>query len=121
MTSTGTPPKATHAFPRVKTWIRSIVVWLLIIIAESIHGTLRQLYLAPLIGDFRARRISVFTGIALIFVMAFLTIRWLRAHDTGTLVRIGALWATLTMLFEASLGRALAVCRTGVLVELENG
>jgi hypothetical protein len=89
------------------TWIRSIGIWLLIILAESIHGTLRQLYLAPLIGDFRARRLSVLTGIALIFVITILTIRWLRTHDTGTLVRVGALWVTLTILFEVSLGRAL--------------
>ena len=86
------------------TWLRSIAIWLLIIIVESIHGTLRQLYLAPLIGDFRARRISVFTAIALIFVITLLTIRWLRTHHTGTLVRVGAVWVTLTFLFEVGLG-----------------
>jgi peptidoglycan/LPS O-acetylase OafA/YrhL len=89
------------------TWFRSIAIWLVIIIAESIHGALRQLYLAPLIGDFPARRVSVFTAIGLILVISLLTIRWLQAHDGGTLVRIGALWVTLTILFEAGLGRAL--------------
>ena len=89
------------------TWFRSIAVWLLIILAESIHGTLRQLYLAPLMGDFRARRISVFTAMVLIFIVTLLTIRWLRVRDTGTLVRIGAIWVALTILFEVGLGRTL--------------
>ena len=88
-------------------WSRSIAVWLLIILAESIHGTLRQLYLAPLMGDFRARRISVFTAMVLIFIVTLLTIRWLRVRDTGTLVRIGAIWVALTILFEVGLGRTL--------------
>jgi len=35
-------------------WPRALAVWLLIVVAESIHGTLRQLFLAPLIGDLPA-------------------------------------------------------------------
>jgi hypothetical protein len=35
--------------------MRSIAVWLVIIVVESIHGTLRELFLAPRIGDLPAR------------------------------------------------------------------
>ena len=41
---------------------RALLVWLIIIGVETVHGILRGLFLAPLIGDFQARRISVFTG-----------------------------------------------------------
>jgi hypothetical protein len=37
---------------------RAFLVWLVIIFAESVHGALRQILLAPLIGDFPARRIA---------------------------------------------------------------
>ena len=43
-------------------WLRAFLVWLLIIAIESVHGTLRVLFLQPLVGDFRARQIAVFTG-----------------------------------------------------------
>jgi hypothetical protein len=32
---------------------KALAVLLVIIFAESVHGTLRQLFLAPLIGDLR--------------------------------------------------------------------
>ena len=88
-------------------WLRGIAVWLLIMVAESIHGTLRQLYLAPLIGDFAARRIAVFSGAAIIFVIALSTIRWLGARGTRDLLVVGGLWVLLTLCFECVLGRAV--------------
>jgi hypothetical protein len=48
---------------------RALAVWLLIISAEVVHGTLRTLFLAPLIGDFHARQVSVFTGSAIILTI----------------------------------------------------
>ncbi len=83
---------------------RALLVWILIIIAESIHGTLRQLFLAPLIGDFPARRISVFTAILVIFLVTYLFIRWIKAPSTTALLTIGLTWIILTVLFEFVLG-----------------
>ena len=83
---------------------RAFLVWLLIVAAESVHGTLRQLFLAPLVGDFPARRISFFTGMALIFAIACLSIRWLAAPNDKALFIAGALWAVLTLAFEFGLG-----------------
>lgn len=88
-------------------WSRIVAVWLLIIAAETVHGALRQVYLAPLMGDFPARRLAVFTGILLIFAITWLCIRWLQLSGTRALIQAGALWATFTMLFEVGLGRAL--------------
>lgn len=83
---------------------RAFLVWLLIMFAESVHGTLRTLFLAPQVGDFRARQISFLTGMLLIFGVAYLLIRWMRAETTKALFAVGLLWLVLTVLFEFGLG-----------------
>jgi hypothetical protein len=88
-------------------WLRALFVWLVIIVAESVHGTLRTLYLAPALGDFPARRVGVLIGTALIFVVALAFTRWIGARSRRQLLGIGALWVGLTVAFEVLLGRAL--------------
>lgn len=85
--------------------LRGFTIWLLIIFAESIHGTLRQLFLAPLIGDFTARRIAFFVGLLLIFGIAYLFIRWIKATSVKSLLVVGVMWMILTAMFEFGLGR----------------
>ena len=83
---------------------RAFSVWILIIFAESIHGTIRQLFLAPVVGDFTARRIAVFTGMILIFLITYFFIRWINAPSVKSLFVIGLMWVILTVLFEFALG-----------------
>jgi len=83
---------------------RAFAVWLLIMFAESVHGTLRQIFIAPLIGDFPARRIAFFSGMLLIFLITYFFIRWISAETILSLFAIGLLWAFLTLLFEFGLG-----------------
>ncbi len=45
-------------------WKRAISVWLLIAVAESVHGTLRQLFLVPQIGEKLSHQIGVVAGSA---------------------------------------------------------
>ena len=85
--------------------VRAFAVWLLLIVAEVIHGTVRMLVLTPLVGDFRARQIGVFTGSLLILLITALTIRWIPASGPRTLVTIGSAWVVLTVAFEIGLGR----------------
>lgn len=85
--------------------LRALAVWLLIVCAESVHGVLRTMLLAPLVGDFHARQISVFTGSLLILTVAYLFVWWIRAGTTGALVAVGLFWLALTLLFELGLGR----------------
>jgi hypothetical protein len=86
-------------------WTRSVVVWLALMLAESLHGILRTRFLAPVIGDFPARRVSVLSGLLLIFLITFASFRWLGAHSVRMLLGIGALWVALTVLFEIGIGR----------------
>ena len=84
---------------------RGFIVWLLIIFAETIHGITRTLLLKPLIGDFRARQVSVFTGAAMIVVITFVFVRWLKGSGVFEFILIGMMWVILTVGFEILLGR----------------
>ena len=85
--------------------LRAFFVWVSLMVAEVIHGTLRTMLLAPVVGDFRARQISVFTGSVIILVIVFLFIRWIGARGTKALFAIGIMWLFLTLVFEIGLGR----------------
>ena len=84
--------------------LRSLIIWLIIIAAEVIHGILRGLFLAPVVGDFMARQIAVFTGIIIIFTTAFLSVRWIRANRPPELIMVGFIWLGLTLTFEILFG-----------------
>ena len=83
---------------------RALAVLLVIIFAESVHGTLRQLFLAPLVGDFMARRIAFFVAILLIFLITYFFIRWISAPNVKSLFAVGLIWMILMTLFEFGLG-----------------
>jgi hypothetical protein len=85
--------------------LRAFAVWLVIIAAESVHGTLRELLLRPYVGDLRARQLAMITGMLLILGVACAFIRWLRAETTRALLLVGLLWVALTIAFEFALGR----------------
>ncbi|MBL8227953.1 MAG: hypothetical protein JNL98_05730 [Bryobacterales bacterium] len=87
-------------------WRRALAVWLLIILAETVHGILRGLFLVPVLGDFRSRQVSVGSGILIIFAITYLCIRWIGASTRSTLLRIGAVWGVLTLCFEGLIGWA---------------
>ena len=84
---------------------RAFTVWLVIIAVETVHGILRTLLLVPIVGDFPARQISVFTGSLLIFAVTLFLINWIAVRTNLQLLGIGLLWVVLTVLFEIGLGR----------------
>ena len=86
---------------------RAFAVWLLLITAEVVHGIVRTLVLTPVVGDFRARQLGVFTGSLLILLITAPTIQWIRASRPRTLLMIGSAWVVLTVAFEISLGRMM--------------
>jgi hypothetical protein len=85
--------------------LRGLVVWLLIILAETLHGIARTILLVPLVGDVRARQIGVLTGAIIILAIALSSIRWIRPAGTADAVAIGMVWLVLTLAFEVALGR----------------
>ena len=88
-------------------WGRALAAWFLIIVAESVHGTIRQLWIAPVMGDLPSRQVGVAVGTAIVLLIAWATIRWIGAETRGAQFRVGLVWVVLTVLFEFGLGTAL--------------
>lgn len=88
-------------------WPKALTVWLLIVIAESVHGIIRELFIAPTIGNMPARRIGVLTGAVIIFLITFACIRWIGAKGFSRQIKVGLVWAVLMAIFEISVGLLL--------------
>lgn len=84
---------------------RACAAWLLIIGAESVHGTLRELFVKPYVGDLRARQLALITGSLIVVGVACGVTRWVRADSPVARWLVGLLWVALTLSFEVSLGR----------------
>ena len=84
---------------------RAIVVWLILIFAETLHGAARSILLEPYVGDLRARQIGVFSGSIIFFCIALASARWVGAMRTSQLIGVGVVWLLLTVAFEVSFGR----------------
>jgi hypothetical protein len=99
--------------PRRRRWrqtlSRALVVWLLIVAAETPHGIARTVWLEPIVGDLPARQIGVFTGSGLVLAIAYLAAPWLRTRKEPKLLGIGLLWVGLTVIFEVALARWLGL------------
>jgi hypothetical protein len=87
-------------------WVRAVGVWLLIALVESVHGTLRELFLVPAVGAAVAQRIGFFVGCLLVVGVAWWTSRWLGTTTRAAQWQVGALWLALMLAFEIALGRA---------------
>lgn len=90
-------------------WRKAMLVWLLIIVIESVQGVLRNRFLAPVVGDFAARQVGVLVGAAVIVLLAWLMAPWLNLQGRAQSAGVGLLWVGLTVAFELSLGLALGL------------
>jgi hypothetical protein len=79
---------------------------MVMMLAETAHGAVREIFIAPAIGGLRANQLGVLVGSALIFVVAWLMARWLNARTRREQLLVGAFWVALTLVFEFALGRA---------------
>jgi hypothetical protein len=98
-------------------WMRASLVWMLMMLAETGHGVVREVFIAPVIGGLRARQLGVLIGCVLIFVIAWVTARWMGASSRRLQFRVGAYWVILTLIFELSLGRALGMSWSHILAD----
>lgn len=85
--------------------LKALAVWFGLIVAEAIHGALREAFLKKRLGDKRARQVCVFSGAAIIFAITLLTLGWFGDPSRSALLAIGALWVVLTVAFELAFGR----------------
>lgn len=83
-------------------FFRGFLLWLLFIPLAVLNGVLRDLLLAPALGDPAGRALSSVTLSLLILGLTLIFIGKLGASSRRGLVALGGLWAVLTLLFEFS-------------------
>lgn len=83
---------------------RVIAVWMLLMLVETLHGMVREVFIAPVLGDLPARQLGVLIGGLLILAIAVATIRWMGTRTARSQWRAGGLWIALTLMFEILLG-----------------
>lgn len=83
---------------------RSVFVWLVFILVETLHGIARGVFVAPYTGDLLSRQIGVVSGSILIFVTVLGLIKWLGITERAALLGVGIFWVVLTVVFEFALG-----------------
>lgn len=100
-------------------WGRAIAIWLLILAAESIAGTIRRIWLVPALGEHTAHQIGVVAASLLILFIAWLTARWLDARTFKAQLQVGVLWVVLMLAFEFGVGFAIGYSMQQMLVEYD--
>jgi hypothetical protein len=90
-------------------WHRVVAVWVALAVVMVVHGTLRERFLTPRLGEPRAHRWGSVTGSLVVLVACFVSLPWLGAESS---VRaqwtIGATWLLLTIAFEFGFGHWIA-------------
>ncbi|MBE9112546.1 hypothetical protein IQ273_24435 [Nodosilinea sp. LEGE 07298] len=70
--------------------LKSLVIWLMFILVESLNGTARILWLVPALGNGLAHQVSFAIGSVLILTMATVLGPWLQASWVQRLPIFGA-------------------------------
>ena len=92
---------------------------MLIILIETMHGAVREVFIAPVVGDLRARQWGVLIGSALILLIAWATARWMGAATRRAQLIVGLSWGVLTLGFESALGRVMGLSWSRILADYD--
>ena len=82
---------------------RAVLIWLLIMAAETLQGAARHLLLSPALEQ-ALRQLSVIVGVIVIFAITWAFLPWMRIRTTPQALAIGVMWALLTLAFELGIG-----------------
>lgn len=85
--------------------LKSLLVWLLIAVAETLHGILRVKFLNPRVGDRRARQVGVLTGTIIILLIGWLAVPWINPKTWQESFSVGLIWLGAMLTFDVSFGR----------------
>jgi hypothetical protein len=107
-----------QAHPKAGKMIRGLLVWLLVMLVETVHGVLRELLLVPQMGEEAAGRIGWPVGMILVLAVSIMTIRWTGVRGRWNLLGLGALWAALTFGFEILIGILRGLTTSGIMDEI---
>ncbi len=92
---------------RAVPWLAATLAWMLMMLAETANGFVREVFVAPAIGAHRARQAGILAGCVLVLSIAWSCARWLRTDAPRGQLLIGGYWVGLTVVFEILLGQAM--------------
>jgi hypothetical protein len=87
--------------------LRALAVWLGILVLASLNGALRDLVMAPRLGDPLARAISTLLLSGLVLLVTWVTLPWIGPRSRGQAIAIGTTWLVCTLAFEFLAGHYL--------------
>jgi len=85
--------------------VRAGVIWLAILVLASLNGALRDLVVAPRIGDTAAMAISTVVLCGLVLMVTWMSVGWIGPHSRRQALTVGLFWLVLTLAFEVGAGR----------------
>ena len=71
----------------------------------------------PVIGDLRAHQVGILVGCLIVFVIAWVCIRWVGAGSFSEQLKVGAFWTVLMVIFELGLGLAFGYSQERILLD----
>ena len=83
---------------------RGLLLWLLIMALEAVHAILRDAFLMPWFGEAMTKRTGIVVATIIVLLVTWLLIGWTGLRERAALLKLGALWAVLTFLFEIGIG-----------------
>jgi hypothetical protein len=83
---------------------RALQVWLVILILANINGAVREALLIRSLGPVTGRAFSTILLSGIVFLLTWLTIRWIGPTRPGEAFQIGVFWLALTLAFEFLVG-----------------
>ena len=86
---------------------KALIAWPLIASAETVAGTIRELFITPVIGQRPAHQLGFFIAVTNILFIAWLTAPWIKAETFKSQLAVGLVWLILMLIFEFGLGYIL--------------
>jgi len=84
---------------------KSIAIWLLIAAGEILNGNFRVRFLHRRYGINRAKKISFFTGITIIYTICWYTLSWVNPSNLQDCFQVGLIWMLLMLCVDIYFGR----------------
>jgi hypothetical protein len=87
--------------------LRALGVWSAILVLAVLNGALREKFLLPVLGSELGFSLSGVVLAAVILLLTYLFLPWIRVTHGAGLLYLGIFWVILTLAFEFSFGMLL--------------